>query len=338
MSDEFYITLPSTSNRWEFNDNQANHFKTRLPHPIRVEGAGWKVGLSSISLPDDTIDLTRFHEYESSILRCKWLLISSINKRGVEQTENATMNLKFEDIHRDCSIVDGVSFMKNLIVKFDQVKNFKKPVGYLTETDTKKLTEFVFKWEREELVLDNTRMDTQRLITTGDPYEISFNEKLAFDMGWVRSDKDGNEVIGPNLKREFYTDKKPSPIDVDPTRGNYWNIRNKRFYLSVFCNWRFVNMNKAFQKVIGSDSRSLFVYCDAGGSTVVGNKVTDLLREVNYRPQGKGNQYFKPLHIQYIPLRKDVMDIIETQVSETTGELTRFGDGDTILTLHFKRI
>jgi hypothetical protein len=79
------------------------------------------------------------------------------------------------------------------------------------------------------------------------------------------------------------------------------------------------------------------VYCDAGGSTVVGNQVTDLLREVNYQPQGRGIQYFEPLHIQYIPLRKEVMDIIETQVSETTGELTRFGEGDTILTLHFKR-
>ena len=33
----------------------------------------------------------------------------------------------------------------------------------------------------------------------------------------------------------------------------------------------------------------------------------------------------------------DVLNIIETQLSETTGELTDFGEGDTIVTLHFKR-
>ena len=74
-----------------------------------------------------------------------------------------------------------------------------------------------------------------------------------------------------------------------------------------------------------------------GGSSVVGNQVMDLLREVNFHHKGEGVQYFEPLHIQYIPLRKQVLDIIETQVAETTGDLARFGEGNTIVTLHFKR-
>ena len=52
---------------------------------------------------------------------------------------------------------------------------------------------------------------------------------------------------------------------------------------------------------------------------------------------GKGSQYFEPLHIQYIPVRKETIDIIETQVAETTGALTQFGPGNTIITLHFKK-
>ena len=79
------------------------------------------------------------------------------------------------------------------------------------------------------------------------------------------------------------------------------------------------------------------MYSDVGGSAVAGIKVTDLLREVNYRRTGDGSHYFEPLHIQYILLRKDVVDIIETQVSETTWELPEFGEGKTIVTLHFKR-
>ena len=59
---------------------------------------------------------------------------------------------------------------------------------------------------------------------------------------------------------------------------------------------------------------------------------------MNYKREGKGSQYFEPVHIQYIPVRKDVIDIIETQVAETTGELVEFGKGNTIVTLHFKKV
>lgn len=46
---------------------------------------------------------------------------------------------------------------------------------------------------------------------------------------------------------------------------------------------------------------------------------------------GEGSQYFEPPHIQYISLRKQVLDIIETYVAEATGEMVRFGEVNTIL-------
>ena len=107
--------------------------------------------------------------------------------------------------------------------------------------------------------------------------------------------------------------------------------------LGVHCNWRLINLDEAFETLFGATSRSLFVYSDVGSSGVVGNQVTDLIREVNFVRKGVGSWYFEPLHIQYIPVRKEVLDIIETQVSETTGELTKFGPGNTIVTLHFKK-
>ena len=96
-------------------------------------------------------------------------------------------------------------------------------------------------------------------------------------------------------------------------------------------------MNRSLGSVVKSSKRSLFIYSDVGSSGVVGNQVTDLLREVNYEREGKGSQYFEPLQTQYIPVRKDVLDIIETQVAETAGDLTQFGSGNTIVTLHFKK-
>lgn len=120
-------------------------------------------------------------------------------------------------------------------------------------------------------------------------------------------------------------------------KKNFWVVENGQLFLSCYCNWRFANLNRAFQKVIGDASRTLFVYSDVGGSSVVGNQVTDLLREIHFQREGKGIKYFEPLHIQYIPLRNQIVDIIETQVSETTGKLVNFGKGDSIVTLHFKR-
>ena len=48
-----------------------------------------------------------------------------------------------------------------------------------------------------------------------------------------------------------------------------------------------------------------------GGSTVVGNRMTDFLREVKFHSEGRGSQYFQPVHIQIIPVRKQVLDINE---------------------------
>ena len=124
----------------------------------------------------------------------------------------------------------------------------------------------------------------------------------------------------------------------------YWFIQRVRdgsisdyVQLSTSVNWRFINLNHSFRNVLGPSARSLLVYSDISSSGVVGNQVTDLLREVDYRREGRGSYYFEPNHLQYIKLRKEVVNIIEVQVAETTAELVEFGKGNTIVTLHFKK-
>ena len=115
--------------------------------------------------------------------------------------------------------------------------------------------------------------------------------------------------------------------DLKKDRGKplFLLIGEDFFHLSVNCDWRVTNLNKAFQNIMGLTSHSLFIYSDVGESSVVGNQVTDLLREVNYKRTGDGSHYFELLHVQYIPLCKDLLNIIEMQVSETRGEVTKFG-------------
>ena len=53
-------------------------------------------------------------------------------------------------------------------------------------------------------------------------------------------------------------------------------------------------------------------------------KIVDLLREVKYDRTSQGQVYFEPQHIQYIPVRREVMDIIEVQVADTIRNWRRF--------------
>ena len=145
----------------------------------------------------------------------------------------------------------------------------------------------------------------------------------------------------PNMKQPIDNDW--NDVDDDQHNPVFWTVRSfspDHLQLSMSCSWRFTNLNVAFCAVVGDPSRSLHVYSDVAGSTIVGNRVTNLLREIQYKREGRGTMYFEPLHIQYLPLRNEVVEIIQIQVAETIGsggDLVKFGKGHTIVTLHFKK-
>ena len=152
--------------------------------------------------------------------------------------------------------------------------------------------------------------------------------------------------MGPNLQQEFVGDQIPNLHtqsdwnDLDDKDGNavFWTTRIENYLeLSMSCGWRFTNLRVAFRLVVREPSRSLHVYSDVAGNSIVGNRVTDLLREVKYQREGRGTIYFEPLHIQYVPLRNEVIEIIQTRLVETDGEIVTFGEGNTIVTLHLTK-
>ena len=135
---------------------------------------------------------------------------------------------------------------------------------------------------------------------------------------------------------------------TNPNKGSplYYQITTDRktkveyFWLSLRVNWKLSNLNVAFHSMVKDPTRSLHIYSDVGGSSMVGNRMTDLLREIKYRREGRGRVYFEPQHIQYVPVRNQVTEIIEVEIAETIGageDLVKFGPGHTIVTLHFKK-
>ena len=95
-------------------------------------------------------------------------------------------------------------------------------------------------------------------------------------------------------------------------------------YLSAECNWRLKNINKAFDHIMGKTAQSFFVYSDVMKSDIIGNQVTDLLREVKYHRTGAGVNYLQPLHIQYLPVRSNAIHTVTVEVS------VKFEEGDTL--------
>ena len=340
MSD-FYLTLPSHSSKTEFPDNKSNHFKIRLPHLKKLEGSGWKVGLTSISLPDSHCRVPVFTSGKHAVFKIEW---SATKGRVIS---NIYKDYNPEDVLVTFDAVDGVGFMKSMVNFFEKNRisnngtDDDSTFGWTFAASGGKRRYIKFKWEGDELVTDNGNT----LKSASLPY-LMIRKDLAQKMKWVIENEDGTRQLGPNLQQELFGESVPdlnvSGTYEDVQKGNdkkavFWTLKDQHYQFSYHCNWRFINLNAAFQSVVGTTSRSLFVYSDVGGSGVVGIQVTDLVREVNFIRPGAGVQYFEPLHIQYIPVRKDLIDIIETQVAETTGELVDFGEGNTIVTLHFKR-
>ena len=204
-------------------------------------------------------------------------------------------------------------------------------------------------------MLDNTQVGRHRFPRINDlmPF-FSFHTTFAEKMGWILKDQ-GQWLIGPNLQMTYFNNQVPAYGLADyrkttnPNKGSplYYQITTDRktkaeyFWLSLRVNWTLSNLNVAFRSMVKDPTRSLHIYSDVGGSSMVGNRMTDLLREIKYRREGRGRVYFEPQHIHYLPVRNQVLDIVEVQIAETVGEgeeLVKFKPGHTLLTLHFKKI
>ena len=117
-----------------------------------------------------------------------------------------------------------------------------------------------------------------------------------------------------------------------------WNVvagRYVRFYSYV--NWYFSGLDEKIYHTSADPKRTLFVYTDLTQTQIVGSAETDLLREVSFTNNEKGKYLFEPLHLQYLPIRKNVFDSVEVGISETDGSQVNFKDRQTILTINFRR-
>ena len=92
MSD-FYIKLPCNGSKKEYPENKANSFKIRLPEPIRL-GPIWKVGLTSISLPDKNDVLPKFTLNDEALFVARWFSSQRMSDGSIGKVGSTKSSLR----------------------------------------------------------------------------------------------------------------------------------------------------------------------------------------------------------------------------------------------------
>lgn len=329
----FFITLPSFP-RPSFEDNTPSSFKVRLPNRLSLEGTGWKVGLASITMPN--VDF--LHQLSiQGIYDADWLM-SIANKTGKPgqnyKVKRAVVSLGDLKKHNH-SFLDGVDF-------------FSMMAGMLQERRYQ-LLEPGYKVEPEEFAPitikplgDDFEMRVgQKGNETASELVIKVDSRLARIMKWIMHNKDGTATRYLDHHLIPYLEDAKMPQTTELSGNALFELRasENAFILSRKAQWRFIQLNRIFHHVTKRHKRTLYVYSNVGASTIVGDQVVSLLREVEYNPRQNQNDHFhfEPNIIQYHDVLSTDMDVIEVQISEIDNTLLSFGQGVTTLVLHFKK-
>ena len=342
-SSSFYVTLNSRANANEFPDNKPHRFKNRLHHPLILREPGWRVGLSSLCLPAVKPDLFRNvlpSQGDKSLIKWTFWVDQLVELTNSRKYNSEFVEFNVKQMETLGYVTSGVTMMAFFADQYNRFKSMDAKKDDKWASSRGKKYHFEVKMEGDEMVIDNS--DVHRSTKNGRPF-IKFNKKLALKMKWFTDTGDHhyNLKLGPNLIMSFYDARVPVVTDVTDEENNqtiFWKDLGDDVQLSVFCNWRFVNLNEAFRTNWQVDDRTLYVLSDVASSSIVGDKTEDLLRAFHYKRQSGCDMFhFEPQTIHYHPVRKSFFEIIETTFTETDGRQVKFNSGDCTLGLHFKR-
>ena len=329
--DSFYVSLPSHKTD-EYPNNQNNDFKVRLPVRIPLSGDNWKVGLVGIVLPNVPLfeDLYAINGAFFSLN----FYIQDLSKSASAPTSVSVSTVELKKYVEEGSIVDGeglMNFIRNTL---------RRKYAFLVALDMEHVPKDVseFSWK--------TDSGSKPVIQLNNPKKLAGNgqakihKDFALAMGWL--EKDGSAwKLGPNLVPIPY----PIPDDRSSrstgfTTNIYFQVSGNWMKLSQYYTWEFSNLNEVVFRKTNLRQRPIQIYSDVGRSMMVGNQVTDLLREVEYSPPTKDADqiYFEPKIVYYHDVRNVNIEIATIQISETDGKLVKFKAGqESIVTLHFKK-
>jgi len=357
----FYVTLPSHGSSHVFPHNKPARFTTQLPERLIFQEQDWEVALASISLPYSQVSL------DPTKLGIRILEENVVNDHVVTTQE----------LLKERPITDGIS-MANTLVDLLQKKKLTSPTLIQFEDANGMYQRWRYRWitrgNDRVLMLDASNIDTQYEANKTNylAFNVTFAERFHMikrvnaTLKWTPKEtaeqlaRDHYYTDENNVEQFFELDYGLIPAVKEPKGSNLRGrrIRNSELWWQVVsnkdkklgkydepqlrlwpdCTWLWCGIEQYFRQVFGSPTRTLYVHTDAGQTQMVGNTTTDLLRGFTYTHRGEGQDYFEPRQLQFVPIRKNVMDTISVAIRDAHGQEVSFaGDQPVILTLKFER-
>jgi len=108
----------------------------------------------------------------------------------------------------------------------------------------------VFRWEGDDLILDNSKTFLKEVGTRIHP-ELLFGVKLVEAMKWIRREDPNTGFFMMTGKLNTEADGVPTDvnrdwtyIDREHTYAEYWSYSTEGLQLSSYCNWRFTYLDE----------------------------------------------------------------------------------------------
>lgn len=320
----FYVRVRSDYDHAEFPNNSSNHFHNRLPFPLRFHEEGWQVALHSISVPKAPIVFTLTDKF---LCRFIWYIDEYDDMDHDATSKGMELNLNDLKVH----LTGGRHLIKAIIDKYwHHLRDETHPDFAYIDRRSEKRYYPILKLEGDEMIIDNS--DTYLGDQNTFP-RIEFGTEFAKKMGWITS----AYKLGPNLRKEFPTDIIPTPTDLkeatDPNEEAFYEADGDSLKLSCFCNWHFLNLDEAFTESYGDSKRLLYVNSNVGEASIVGGLLTPLLKEIPYSEE---ERQYQVNELAYVSVRSGVLDILQVEVTELSGQPVQFNQGYTHVVLTFK--
>ena len=353
-----YVTVPSNAGGHEFENTNTNYnFKVRLLERLQLKRGDWQVALASVSFPGaNTVSgyLKGRFPY-NVVLGVKSGMFSYVEKDEVPSSTNPYKyaavqgQVTMRDLMLGSEISNGYSLMQNLLVQLnnkmnqartDKIEQLKRSGGVYRVKMTHVLSQGQNPGQNNEMEQLNQFYETNITISAG--YQSSqvytmINMQLAYMMGFVESVN--SRVLGPNIRmtlRDAEFIKLSDAMEIDHPHG-LTNSANRQLKLKGNVNWNLYGMHSGwFEREFLPYDRTLRVFSNANASSIVGNQVTDVLREVSVKGRAHGEIYFEPKHRQYLPVRQQEYEILHIIVDDLSGRSPKLGVGTTSVVLHFE--
>lgn len=341
--EERYLTLPSNGGGNEFTDNTNARFQVRLASPLLLEGHGWEVALTSISFPSNPLEKTT----NASILKTfpagtmlAGKTVITHWKSAQEEDRRATthVDVKAEEVaDGQFTVNDGNTFVRAVINTLDckvHEERIKQPT--FADDDSADTPYRRPLWIKEGRRMDQIyEFDSNHTLVIN-PCDYVFDE-LAYTYfnanlakAWGILDKKG-KLYGPSV-RFLYKDQHvlntAGDVGSTLTYTDPSGTQTQVVKLNALVRWEIMNMNTGwFESTFLPESKTLRVYSNVCDSRLVGNQRVDVLRELRMEGGRRGQQYYEPRHLEYLPVRRQAFEVLEIHIDDLNRAPSILGRG-----------